>query len=93
MDSATFPPRSDRTWETHDDHHQPGGTQRRRRGARAARLPARLTERIAAWWDERRRIARTIAELEQLSDAELNDIGISRADIARVARRSARPEA
>ncbi len=49
-----------------------------------------LLARLAAWWDERRRIARTIDELEQLSDAELADIGISRADIARVARGSVR---
>jgi uncharacterized protein YjiS (DUF1127 family) len=53
---------------------------------------ADLLARLVAWWDERRRIARTIAELEQLSDAELADIGISRADIARVARRSVHRE-
>lgn len=47
---------------------------------------AALIARIVAWWDERRRIARTVAELDQLTDAELNDIGISRADILDVAR-------
>lgn len=53
---------------------------------------AGLVQWLVAWWEERRRIARTIAELEQLSDAELADIGISRADIVRVARRSVRPD-
>jgi uncharacterized protein YjiS (DUF1127 family) len=52
---------------------------------------AGLLARLAAWWDERRRIARTVAELDQLSDAELDDIGISRADILDVARGVARP--
>jgi uncharacterized protein YjiS (DUF1127 family) len=51
-----------------------------------------LFTRLAAWWDERRRIARTIDELEQLSDHELADIGITRADIVRVARGSVRRE-
>lgn len=45
-----------------------------------------LLERLAAAWNERRRIARTIAELEALSDHELADIGLARADIERVAR-------
>lgn len=49
--------------------------------------------RLVAWWDERRRIARTVAELDQLSDAELQDIGITRADIPRVARGAGRGEA
>ena len=47
-----------------------------------------LLARLVVWWDERRRIARTIDELEQRSDAELADIGITRADIARVGRGS-----
>ena len=57
------------------------------------RALAGLFGRVLAWWQERRRIARTIAELEELSDAELADIGISRADIERVARRTVRFEA
>jgi|DewCreStandDraft_4_1066084.scaffolds.fasta_scaffold00029_291 uncharacterized protein YjiS (DUF1127 family) len=60
------------------------------RASERAGTLAGLVGRLAAWWEERRRIARTIAELEQLSDAELADIGISRADIERVARRSVR---
>lgn len=45
-----------------------------------------LLSKIAAIWAERRRIAQTVDELQSLSDHELNDIGIARADIDRVAR-------
>ncbi len=61
-------------------------------GTRRVGLLAPIAQLIA-WWDERRRIARTMAELEQLTDAELADIGISRADIERVARGAVRREA
>lgn len=59
-------------------------------GTRGGRRLAELAERAVAWWRERRRIARTIAELEALTDSELADIGITRADIERVARSSVR---
>ena len=36
-------------------------------------------------WENQARIRRTINELSRLSDTELNDLGISRADIASVA--------
>lgn len=62
-----------------------GGAATRPSAERSGAL-TRLIARLVAWWDERRRIARTVAELDQLSDAELNDIGISRADILDVAR-------
>ncbi len=38
-------------------------------------------------WNEWRSYRRTVDELSQLSTRELNDLGISRADIRRVARR------
>ncbi|MCX8099710.1 MAG: DUF1127 domain-containing protein [Geminicoccaceae bacterium] len=64
------------------------GTRSAATAARGRGYLAELAERVVGWWRERRRIARTIAELEALSDSELADIGISRADIERVARGS-----
>jgi uncharacterized protein YjiS (DUF1127 family) len=45
-------------------------------------IPARLV----ASWVERRRMARTVHQLQGLSDRMLADIGLARCDIARVAR-------
>jgi uncharacterized protein YjiS (DUF1127 family) len=44
---------------------------------------------IAGFLERRRREARTRYELEQLTDRELADLGIVRADIGRLARESA----
>lgn len=52
-------------------------------------LPGGLFARVMAWIDERRRYRRTLAELSQLTDRELEDIGISRADIGTIARECA----
>ncbi len=43
-----------------------------------------ITARFNAW----RRYRLSVRELSQLSDRELNDLGISRADIEHVARQS-----
>ena len=43
-------------------------------------------EVLFAYVAERRRIARTVAQLQGLSDRMLADIGLQRCDIARVAR-------
>ena len=45
-----------------------------------------LKSRYAVW----KRYSRTVAELDSLSNRELADLGISRADIQRLARESAR---
>ncbi len=45
-----------------------------------------LAARISAW----RRYRSSVRELSCLSDRDLNDLGISRADIETVARQSAR---
>ena len=47
---------------------------------------AGLAFRIHAWYLERRRISRAIAELSALSDHMLKDIGVDRASIDRIAR-------
>ncbi|MFO1068768.1 MAG: DUF1127 domain-containing protein [Geminicoccaceae bacterium] len=52
-------------------------------------LPRSLFARVLAWLDEQRRYRRTVDELAQLSDRELSDIGLSRAEIDHVARRCA----
>lgn len=52
-------------------------------------LPKGLFARVVAWLDEQRRYRRTAEELAQLSDRELSDIGLSRAEIDSVARRCA----
>ena len=41
---------------------------------------------VLAYLAERRRIARTVTQLQSLSDRMLADIGLERCDIARVAR-------
>lgn len=54
----------------------------------------RLYAKGAEWWQERRAYNETINELSGLSDRDLADIGISRADIPSIARqtsKSARP--
>ena len=43
--------------------------------------------RVIAFIESRRRYRRTMSELEQLSDRELADIGLARADIEGIARR------
>jgi uncharacterized protein YjiS (DUF1127 family) len=45
-----------------------------------------ILSRLIATWVERRRIARTVDQLQGLSDRMLADIGLARCDIARVAR-------
>ncbi len=44
-----------------------------------------ITEKVSAW----RRYRAAVRELEQLSDRELHDLGITRYDIEIVARQSA----
>jgi uncharacterized protein YjiS (DUF1127 family) len=54
----------------------------------------RLYAKGAEWWQEHRAYNQTINELSALSDRDLSDIGISRADIPSIARqtsKSARP--
>lgn len=51
--------------------------------------PRSLLARVAAWLEEQRRYRRTLAELSQLSTRELEDIGLTRAEIEGVARRCA----
>ncbi len=45
-----------------------------------------LKTRYSAW----KKYSRTVAELEALSNRDLSDLGLSRADITRVAREAAR---
>ena len=45
-----------------------------------------IPSRLVAAWAERRRIARTVDQLQGLSDRMLADIGLARCDIPRVAR-------
>ena len=49
-----------------------GGAATRPSAERSGALSG-LIARLVAWWDERRRIARTVAELDQLSDALENE--------------------
>ena len=56
-----------------------------RDASRLSALVAGLAQRWAAYQTYRR----TVAELEMLTDRELNDIGLGRWDIRRVARESA----
>jgi len=67
---------------------QPAHGQRRARTRIAWVLAAslELPQRLLAYVAERRRIARTVAQLQGLSDRMLADIGLQRCDIARVAR-------
>ena len=55
-------------------------------GASADNKAAGIVARALVWVAEQRRVNRTVATLSNLSDATLKDIGIDRADIARVAR-------
>ncbi len=48
-----------------------------------------LATKLAAW----RRYRESVRELSRLSDRELNDLGIGRADIETVVRQSARSDA
>ncbi len=48
-----------------------------------------VTVKIAAW----RRYRESVRELSRLSDRELNDLGIGRADIQTLVRQSAESEA
>ena len=48
-----------------------------------------LTVKFAAW----RRYRESVRELARLSDRELNDLGIGRADIQTIVRQSAQSEA
>lgn len=41
---------------------------------------------LSDWYDKKRKQARAYKELNQLTDIELKDIGITRGDISRVAR-------
>jgi uncharacterized protein YjiS (DUF1127 family) len=64
------------------------GQQGRARTGFAGALVASLEvpQRLFAYLAERRRIARTVAQLHGLSDRMLADIGLQRGDIARLAR-------
>lgn len=48
-----------------------------------------MFENFSRSYESWRKFRRTYNELDRLSDRELNDLGISRADIARIARKSA----
>jgi uncharacterized protein YjiS (DUF1127 family) len=52
------------------------------------RVPT-FVARVLNWLDSRQRISRTTNELGVLTDRELDDIGLTRADIGRVAREGA----
>ncbi len=67
-------------------HSQPAPAQRRVRVAWALAASFEVSQRIFAYLAERRRVARTVAQLEGLSDRMLADIGLQRCDITRVAR-------
>jgi uncharacterized protein YjiS (DUF1127 family) len=65
----------------------PGRQQRVRTGlAWALAAGLELGQRLFAHLAERRRVARTVAQLQGLSDRMLADIGLQRCDIVRVAR-------
>jgi uncharacterized protein YjiS (DUF1127 family) len=68
--------------------NRPAHGQRRARTGIAWALAASLEvpQRIFAYLAERRRIARTVAQLQGLSDRMLADIGLQRCDITRLAR-------
>ena len=70
-----------------------GGTAGAWRGEfrETSRLDA-LLNRLQRRWDVHMTYRRTVEELQQLSDRELNDIGISRFDIRAIARQSAEME-
>lgn len=60
----------------------------RSKRAAAANPLARLVEAARAGVARRSKINQTIRELEQLSDRELNDIGVHRSEIRRIAESS-----
>jgi uncharacterized protein YjiS (DUF1127 family) len=69
----------------------PGRPQRVRTGlawalATGVEVGQRVFARLAAHLAERRRVARTVTQLQGLSDRMLADIGLERCDIVRVAR-------
>jgi uncharacterized protein YjiS (DUF1127 family) len=53
---------------------------------RALAASLEVPQLVLAYLAERRRIARTVTQLQSLSDRMLADIGLERCDIARVAR-------
>ncbi len=65
---------------------EPNGSVQDRLGARLRKL----AERFRGWLAERRTYRRTLRELMELDDRELDDIGIARGDIRRIARQLAR---
>lgn len=50
---------------------------------------AHLIEKLTRWLNRRARIENTVKELEFLTDRELNDLGIHRADIYKIAKEAA----
>lgn len=60
------------------------------RAAHGVRTEGSLLQRLAGWISEQRRYRRTLNELSELSDRELDDIGVVRGELEYVARRSAR---
>jgi uncharacterized protein YjiS (DUF1127 family) len=73
------------------DHRRLRPPLRLRRNLRRPHLETTMSfiDTLLAGLERRRRAARTRFELEQLSDRDLADLGIVRADIARLARESA----
>ncbi len=63
-----------------------GGLARER--GRMARLLRAFAARLLQWIDEEIAYRRTVRELQQLSDRELDDLGIARRDIPAIARRA-----
>ena len=56
------------------------------RGAEVAGDGTGFISRLRNWLDDQRRYRRTVTELSQLTDRELDDIGLRRVDIASIAR-------
>jgi uncharacterized protein YjiS (DUF1127 family) len=56
--------------------------------ARAGFVSA-IAARLSLWLRRREAYAQTVAELEVLTDRDLNDLGIARCDIRRLAREAA----
>jgi uncharacterized protein YjiS (DUF1127 family) len=57
-------------------------------GARAGVAGRGLIDRMMRALEQRKQYARTVAELSQLSDRDLDDLGVHRADIHAIARES-----
>lgn len=49
----------------------------------------RITKKLRAYVERKKRFAKTVRELSNLSDRELHDIGIARCDIKFVAKETA----